>query len=166
MKNRGPALFALFFAVVFFVAVWTARHWYFTAKLFPIFAGIPGFLLAGVQIWRELTGWELRHEASGVHMDEAYDDSMDAALRWRRTMLYFVWLIVTAVGIWAFGLPLALSVSLGLWVRFEGGRSWLMSFTFCLATFLIVWGVFTKGFGLGWPPGEIFRVFGYAHFLT
>lgn len=99
-------------------------------------------------------------------MDEAYDDSMDAALRRRRTIRFFSWLVVTAVAIRAFGLPLALSVSLALWVRFEGAQSWLRSVAFGLATFLIVWGLFTKFFGLGWPPGEVFRLFGLPHFLA
>jgi hypothetical protein len=166
MRNRGATFFALFFAVIFLVAVWTARSWYFTAKLFPLFAGIPGFLLAGVQIWRELTGWELRHKVSEVQMDEVYDDSMDAALRRRRTIRFFSWLVITAVAIWAFGLPLALSVSLALWVRLEAEQSWLMSFAFGFTTFLIVWGLFTKLFGLGWPPGEILRLLGLPHLLS
>ena len=166
MKNRGAALFAFFFLVIFLAAVWIARDWYFTAKLFPFFAGIPGFILAATQFRRELTGWESRHEASGVQMDEALDESIDWTIRRQRTLRFYTWLLATAVGIWALGLPIALTVSLTLWVWLEGGESWLMSLCFGAGTFLAVWGFFTKLFGLGWPPGEILRLLGLPHLLS
>ena len=163
VKINGAALFALFFLLVFFVAVLTAKDWYFTARLFPLFAGIPGLVLAAVQFWRELTRWESRNLASGVQMDQAYDESADATVQRRRTMRFALWLLTTSVGIWAFGLPLALSVSLAYWVRSEGEESWVMSLGFGVGTLLVVWGLFTRVFGLGWPPGEIFRIFGLPH---
>jgi hypothetical protein len=159
-------MFALFFFVLFFVAVLTARDWYLSAKLFPLFAGIPGMVFAAIQAWREITGKDSRTETAGIQMDEQYDETIDSSIRRRRTTWFFSWLSATAVGIWAAGLPIGLSISLALWTRIEGKESWGVSLCVGTVTFLIVWGLFTKFFGLGWPPGEIFFLLGYSHLLS
>jgi hypothetical protein len=161
--DRTPVLFALFFLLIFIAAVVAARNWYFTAKLFPLFAGIPGVVFAAIQIWRELTGWESRNAISGVQMDEAYDDTIATPVRRRRTIGFLVWIIGTALGVWLIGLPLALTVSLVAWTRLEGGESWLMAISMGAGILLVVWGVFTQLFGLAWPPGEIFFRLGASH---
>lgn len=166
LRIKSPALVAILFFLTFFAAILTARDWYFSAKLFPFFAGFPGLLLAAVQVWREMTGWESRNAASGVQVDESYDETIDLSVRRQRTGWFFFWLLATAVGIWALGLPIALSVSLALWARIEGKESWIKSLSVGVVAFLIVWGLFTKVFGLGWPPGELFFLLGLPHLLS
>ncbi|MBI4526267.1 MAG: tripartite tricarboxylate transporter TctB family protein [Deltaproteobacteria bacterium] len=164
--NRNATLVAGLFFLIFLSAVLMARDWYFTAKLFPFFAGIPGLVLAAIQVWREATGWEARNSESGVQMDEVYDETIVSSVRRQRTTRFLLWVTATALGVWFVGLPLALTLSLAIWTRFEGGESWLMALCMGAGTFLVVWGVFTKMFGLAWPPGQLFFLLDMPHFLA
>lgn len=145
-----------FFLAVFSVAVWAGWEWPYIARLMPLYvAAIPGLILASIQIYRDATDWEARQvgKDGGIEMDEVYDVKLDKAIELRRTLIFFAWFIAGALGIWLFGIVIALPVLVFLYALVEGKESWISSFLIAACTFAIVWGLFEYMLEARWPPG-------------
>lgn len=154
--RQGDFLFIAAILALFFGAFWIAKDWYFSAKLFPWFAAIPGAILCAVQLWRYTVGWEETHEARGMAVDEVYEQLAAPQVERRRTLEFWSWMVLTALGIWLLSMPIAAPLSMVLFARLVGKESWFLSLAIGLGTFALVWGLFVWGFNMAWPPGELF----------
>jgi len=149
-----------FFLAVFSVAVWAGWDWPYIAKLMPIYVvAIPGLILASVQLYRDATDWEGRQrgKGGGIEMDEVYEVKLDKATEIRRTVNFFAWFIGGALGIWLFGIVIALPVLVSLYAFVDGKERWYTSLAIGACTYLIVWGFFEYMLEARWPPGVLFR---------
>jgi len=149
-----------FFLVVFLIAVWTGWDWPYIAKLMPIYVvAIPGLILASVQLYRDATDWEGRQsgKGGGIEMDEVYEVQLDKATEIRRTVNFFAWFIAGALGIWLFGIVIALPALVSLYAFVDGKERWYTSLAIGACTYLIVWGFFEYMLEARWPPGVLFR---------
>jgi len=150
------ANFGLFFLAIFLVAVWTGWEWPYIAKLMPVYiAAIPGFALVLVQLYRDATDWEGRRggKDGGLEMDIVQDVQLDKKVEIQRTVTFFAWFIGGAVGIWLFGIVIALPVLVSLYALIDGKERWITSLLIGACTFAIVWGFFEYMLEARWPPG-------------
>jgi hypothetical protein len=149
-----------FFLAVFLVAVWAGWDWPYIAKLMPVYvAAIPGLILVVVQLYRNATDWEGRRvgHGGGLEMDIAQDVQLDRKVEIQRTLTFFAWFIGGAVGIWLFGIVIALPVLVSLYAFIDGKERWYTSLAIGACTYLIVWGFFEYMLEARWPPGILFR---------
>lgn len=156
LLRQGEFLLVAAILTIFAGAFWLAMDWYFSARLFPWFAAIPGAILCLVQLWRYAVGWEKTHAARGMAADEAYESLGSPQLERRRTLEFWSWLMLTAAGIWFLGMAIATPISMTLFARLIGREPWLVSLAIGSGTFALVWGLFVWGFNMAWPPGELF----------
>ena len=149
-----------FFLVVFSIAVWTGWDWPYIAKLMPVYvAAMPGLILVLVQLYRDATDREGRRggKGGGIEMDEVYDVKLEKKVEIRRTLAFFAWFAGGALGIWLFGIVIALPVLVFLYALVEGKERWINSLLIAACTFGIVWGLFEYMLESRWPPGVLFR---------
>ncbi len=154
------ANFTLFFVAVFLVATWIGWEWPYIAKLMPVYvAAIPGLVLALVQLYRDITGWEKgrREGGGGIEMDEVFKSELDQGTERRRTIVFFAWFIGGAVAIWLLGIVLALPLLGLLYALVEGREKWTVSLLMAAATFLLIWGLFEYLLEMKWPAGALFQ---------
>jgi hypothetical protein len=145
-----------FFLVVFLIAIWSGWDWPYIAKLMPIYvAAIPGLILVSIQLYRDATDWESRQTSKGrgLEMDLGYDVKLEKGVELRRTLAFFGWFIAGALGIWLFGIVIALPVLVSLYAFVDGKERWYTSLAIGACTYLIVWGFFEYMLDARWPPG-------------
>jgi hypothetical protein len=144
-----------FFLAVFSVAIWAGWEWPYIAKLMPVYiAAIPGLVLVLVQLYRDATDWEGRRGGKGgLEMDNTQDVQLNKKVEIQRTLAFFAWFIGGAVGIWLFGIVVALPVLVSLYALIDGKERWITAFLIGACTFLIVWGFFEYMLDARWPPG-------------
>jgi hypothetical protein len=152
--------FTFFFLAVFLAAAIAGWSWPYIAKLMPVYvAAVPGLILVLLQIYRDATDWEARQhrDRGGIDMDEVYGAKLDKDVERRRTLIFFVWLIGGALGIWLLGIVVALPLLVFLYTLVEGKESWLTATGMGIATFLFIWGLFEYMLESRWPPGLLFQ---------
>ncbi|HWP60367.1 MAG TPA: tripartite tricarboxylate transporter TctB family protein [Candidatus Acidoferrales bacterium] len=149
----------LFFLLVFVVAAVSGWEWPYIAKLMPVYvAAIPGIVLCLVQLFREATAWEERKGTQGgVEMDEVYQAKLEKRIETRRTLIFFAWFIGGALGIWLFGIVIAIPALVFLYMLFEGKEKWSTSLIMTVSAYLLIWGLFEYMLEARWPPGLLFR---------
>ena len=148
----------LFFLLVFIVGAVIGWDWPNIAKIMPVYvAAIPGIILVLVQLYRELTGWEVRRRgAGGMDMDEVSDVQLDRQTELKRTWGYFAWFIGGALGIWLLGLVIALPLLVFLYTLIEGKEKWYIALIAAACAYALVWGLFEYMLETRWPPGILF----------
>lgn len=111
-------LVTLGFAGLFIYAVWEARHFLPSASLFPLAASIPGAVLGGVQLMRQLRG-----RSAAVADEEEEVDVYSSAFQ-RKAGAFFMVMIVYSILIGVFGFRLASAVWILGFLRFVGKMGW------------------------------------------
>jgi hypothetical protein len=149
----------LFFAALFLGAIWWGWEWPYIAKLMPIYvAALPGLVLTLVQLGRDATGWEQRRgkRSQAIEMDDTYKAFSDKKTEMRRTVIFFVWFVGGALGIWLLGIVLALPLLVALYMLVEGREKLLPTALMTALTYGIIWGLFEYTLEMRWPPGILF----------
>jgi hypothetical protein len=152
--------FTLFLLAIFVAAIVWGWEWPYIAKLMPVYvAAVPGLILILVQIFRDATNWEAHNtgKGGGIEMDEVYDVKLDKAIETRRTLLFFMWFIGGAAGIWLLGIVIALPLLVFLYGLIEGREGWITSSVMSLCAYGIVWGLFEYLLDARWPSGTLFQ---------
>ncbi len=154
-----PAGLTLAFVIFFVWVILEGRTWPFIAELMPVYiAAIPGLCLASMQLYRDVTGWELRVAAQGVEMDEtASGRELDRRTEIIRTVTFFAWFGGAALLTWLFGIKISLPLFVFFYTSVDGGEKWWMSLAMGLVAWLLVWGLFESVFDVLWPPGLLFE---------
>jgi hypothetical protein len=149
----------LFFLLVFLVAAVAGWEWPNIAKIMPVYvAALPGLALVIVQLYRDATAWEKRRGTSGgMDMDEVTDVQLDKATELKRTLGFFGWFVVGALGIWLLGLVIALPLLVFLYALVEGKEKWYVALIAAGCTYLLVWGLFEYMLETRWPRGILFE---------
>ena len=152
------ANFTLFFLLVFVGASVTGWEWPNIAKIMPVYvAAIPGIILVLVQLYREATGWEARRGGSGLDMDEVSDVQLDKQTEYKRTVIYFAWLIGGALGIWLVGIVIALPLLIFLYTLVEGREKWFTALIAAGCAYALLWGLFEYMLETRWPAGLLLQ---------
>jgi len=160
IKLSAEAVFTFFFLLLFAFAIYTGWDWPMIAKLLPVYVvAIPGLVLAGIQLYRDLTGAEesqAETAGGGVDMDETFISGLEIRTEIVRTIVFFAWFIAGALAIWLLGIVIALPLLVFFYSLIEGRERWYVCLVLAATVFLIIWGLFEYLLESRWPPGVLF----------
>jgi putative tricarboxylic transport membrane protein len=134
--------------LLFAAALWTSRRFDARAGLFPWTIASASLLLAIVNV---AGGLRARRVPAASGDDPAAEPSDSA----RRTLAICGWILGMYVAIWLVGFSLATLVTTLLYLRTARER-WPLNVGLSLAGFAFVYGLFEKGLGVPFPPGQLF----------
>jgi putative tricarboxylic transport membrane protein len=143
----GATAFNAGLLVLFAAALWSSRRFDARAGLFPWTIASVSLLLAIVNVVGGLRA--RRHEPVG---GGAAAEPPDAA---RRTAAICGWIVGMYAAIWLVGFSAATLVTTFLYLRAARER-WALNVGLSLAGFAFVYGLFEKGLGVPFPPGQLF----------
>ncbi|MFQ5851050.1 MAG: tripartite tricarboxylate transporter TctB family protein [Candidatus Binatia bacterium] len=154
MKTRFPTAFlSLLFAAVALWAVFAARDWPFSARLFPWMTAIPLMVLSLVQLVIDLrmsTG-----ETTKV-MDFQFSPGVETALARRRTLNILAWVFGFALWIWLLGFEIAIPLMVFLYLKLQGQEGWTLSAVLTVVAYVFFWGIFDRLLHLPMPEARLF----------
>ena len=153
------ANFSFFLLAVFTGAIYWGWHWPYIAKLMPLYVvAIPGVILCGLQIYREATDWESRQEkkSAAMDMDETHGVTLDRRTETQRTIMFFTWFSLGALGIWLLGIVITLPLLVFLYMLVEGKEKLTTAVIMTACVYGLVWGLFEYVLGMRWPAGLLF----------
>lgn len=151
--------FTYFLFFIFLAAAVAGWNWPYIAKLMPVYvAAIPGLILIVLQLARDAFGKTPAAEASdgSIDMDEVYDVKLEKKVEVRRTLIFFIWFIAGAIGIWLLGIVIALPLLVLLYTLIEGKERWTTALIMTACTYLLIWGLFEYMLETRWPSGLLF----------
>jgi hypothetical protein len=153
MRFTPITLFTLSMAVVFFLAVYTARGWPLGSRLFPWSVGIGMLVLTLVQLAVEIyrsakSGSPGKHSGTG---DLEVDWTLGTWLIIRRSSIFFGWFVGVILGIWLLGFFITIPLFAFLYLRIQAGEGWRVSLLLTLAAFLFLIGIFDQVLHVPWP---------------
>jgi putative tricarboxylic transport membrane protein len=134
--------------LLFASALWTSRRFDARAGLFPWTIASASLVLAIVNV----AGGLRAPRAPAPGDDDPAAEPPDSA---RRTLAICAWILGMYAAIWLVGFSLATLVTTLLYLRAARER-WPLSVGLSLAGFAFVYGLFEKGLGVPFPPGQLF----------
>ncbi|MBI2985139.1 MAG: tripartite tricarboxylate transporter permease, partial [Deltaproteobacteria bacterium] len=160
LRFRPVSLLTFFFLALFAAAVVLGWEWPLIAKMMPVYVvAAPGFILAAIQLFREVTGWERKggQASAGYEADEVFAIRLERRTEVRRTLAFFGWFAGGAMAIWLLGTVIALPLFMLLYTLIEGKERWRVSLLMSASALLFVWGLFEYILEIRWPPGVLLR---------
>jgi hypothetical protein len=156
MHNRASLALAAAIMACSGWAVYLAAGWPWKAALFPMAIGVPVFLLAAAE-----AAWALFGSADGARaMDFELSQDVPEPIARRRTWEILVWISGFFAAIVLLGFPVAVALFILLYLRIQGGESWLFSLVFSAAVWGFFYAVFARLLNLPFPAGWIQGWFG------
>ncbi|SFM38697.1 hypothetical protein [Thermodesulforhabdus norvegica] len=146
-KLDAGLFFSLFFVLCFTYGVVDALSYDFLARIFPLY--VSGFLLIVALIALFM---DLRRILGGKTVSVSKE--ADSSIVWMRFAKYLGIIIAIYLGIWILGYPLAMSLSILLFYRYETRVGWLLSFIAGAAGFGFLL-IASSLLQMDWPEGLI-----------
>jgi TctA family transporter len=150
IKFTTAACFTLGVIVILALALWQSRNFGYRAGLFPWVIGIPTFILAFLQLGRDLLGKKKKSAPAIGAIAEAEADPHVVTLR---TIAIILWTLAFFVAIWLLGFTYAVPLMLFLYLKLAGKESWFMTAAVTFGTWLFYWGLFEKMLNVPFPEG-------------
>ena len=144
----GATAFNAGLVLLFASALWTSRRFDARAGLFPWTIASASLLLAIANLAGGL-------RARRVPATDGGDPAAEPPDVVRRTAAICGWILGMYAAIWLVGFSLATLVTTLLYLRAARER-WSLSVGLSLAGFAFVYGLFEKGLGVPFPPGQLF----------
>ena len=160
LKVRASSLLTAFFLALFAAALIVGRQWPLIAKLMSVYVvAIPGFILAVIQLFRELVAWEkpAAEGSQAYQSDEVFDVRLEKRTEVWRTLGFFGWFAGGAAAIWLLGMVIGLPLLILLYTLIEGKEKWRVSLLLSASIFLVIWGLFEYLLEIRWPSGLFFQ---------
>jgi putative tricarboxylic transport membrane protein len=150
----GAVAFSLGLVVLFAWALWQSLGFSVRAGLFPWAIGTAALVLAIAQLVQDMTG---RSRSANAESAKSSPSSAGAT---RRAVEIAGWILGMFVAIWLLGFSLATLLTAFLYLRVAARERWLLSIALSLGAFVLVYGLFERGLGVPFPPGQLFLMFG------
>ncbi|HEX2228888.1 MAG TPA: tripartite tricarboxylate transporter TctB family protein [Candidatus Binatia bacterium] len=131
--------------------MWEARERWFRARLFPWLIGFAGLTLALIQLSSEVPRL-LRSGLTGREGRTAQERSLDQ----QRTVSIAAWILGFFAAIWLLGFPIAVPVSILLYLKAGAHESWPTSIALAFIGWLSFYGIFDHLLHVPFPKGAIF----------
>jgi putative tricarboxylic transport membrane protein len=155
LKIRPPAIFSFCALIFFCVFVYMAQDWRMQARLYPWAIGIPMLILAIVQVILDLKGVQAKPSADATPMDFQFTKDIDPVTAKKRAITMFAWLLGFFFGIWLLGFPIAITLMMFTYLKFQGRESWGLSIALTVIAWFFFWGLFVKLLHLPFPEGLV-----------
>lgn len=149
MRLKGGSWFAIILMAIMVVIIADAFTFgYFQSALLPVLWGSLVFILAGFQLWREVTGREGKGPKKKAEELRA-EEMKEAAIREevkeaKRTSLFVLsmWTLAFTVAILLFGHLISVAAFIIAYMRWRG-RGWIPSAIMALGMDVFFYGLFT-----------------------
>jgi hypothetical protein len=159
LRLDGATVFSLVIALVFAWALWESRTFGVRAGLFPWAVAIPGLVLALAQLGRDLAGRRTR-PASAAAAEAGPEVPPEVARQ--RSVEMCIWIAIFWLAFWLLGFSLATLLATLAYLKLSARERWPISVVLSLFSFAFVYGIFEKGLGVPFPPGQLFVWLGLA----
>ncbi len=147
-------LFGLCVLVLIGWMVWEARDWPLGARFVPLAIGIPGFVLALLQMVLATRRWLASRRVLQVIT------RTNASLERRRTLEMALWILGFTIGVLALGFRLSAFLLPLAFFRLAGRERWRLAVPIALGTYLTFAIVFARGLDIPFPNGMVADWFG------
>ena len=155
----GATAFSALLVVAFAWALWESRDFGTRAGLFPWAVCAPGLALGLAQLARDVKG---RREKPAADPKGEAAPEVPPEVAKRRTLEICLWIVAFWVAIWLLGFSLATLVTTLLYLRVSARERWPMCVVLTACAFAFVYGLFEKGLGVPFPPGQLLVWLGLA----
>jgi hypothetical protein len=152
MRTRGSLALAVFFLLIGLFGIvqsLTFRDW--EAMTMPLIVSGLMFILAGVQVVRELRRQGHQKTAVETEADNQDKDKVNTS----KIGLVFGWAAGFCLGVYLLGFYIAITVFAFSYLKWRG-RSWLTAAIFAIAMLAFIYGVFVLGLKAPLYKGVIF----------
>jgi TctA family transporter len=151
LRLDGVTAFSAGVVALFAWALWESRTFGVRAGLFPWAVGSAGLVLGVLQLSRDVTG---RRGPAAVDAIDAGAD-LPPGVATRRSLEMCGWIVGSFVAIWLVGFSWATLLTTIAYLRFAGRERWPLTLALGAASFAFVYGVFERGLGVPFPPGQL-----------
>ncbi len=159
-KIRGELMLALFF-LVFFVGLTLISLTYSPkARRMPLVVGIPGVVLATVQVLRAASskrGGQEPKEVSPGAEEVTLVTGLPGTDERKRLWAMIGWMALLVAMIWIFGFLVTIPVYTLLFMR-AMKESWYMCLSFAIIGFAVLYLLFVVAINIELYPGLVFRL--------
>jgi putative tricarboxylic transport membrane protein len=154
LRFDASTAFSFGLVILFAWALWLSLGFSVRAGLFPWAIGTAALVLAIAQLVQDMTG---RSRSANAESAKSSPSSAGAT---RRAVEIAGWILGMFVAIWLLGFSLATLLTAFLYLRVAARERWLLSIALSLGAFVLVYGLFERGLGVPFPPGQLFLMFG------
>ena len=142
--------------------------WPFSAAMFPIIVGVPGFFLAATLALKiALHGQDNPKESqtrSGTPGDLYLDEELLRGEGLKRTIITFAWILGLFFWSWPLGQRIALPLFVFLYLKVGSKEGWMISIAVTLAVAIFLLGIFDQVVHASWYQEKLFRRIGLEPF--
>lgn len=150
MGLSAKAWFTIVTIVLLALALWQSRNFGFRAGLFPWAIGIPTFLLALAQLWRDFSG---KKKKKTVEHEEIQEVEVTPEEARQRTLSIVFWTVGFFLAIWFIGFSYAVPLMLFAYLFLAAKEKWPIIIGVTFFTWLFYWGLFEKLLNVPFPEG-------------
>lgn len=147
--GRGAA-FSLFLALFFAAAIWLSRDFPGRAALFPWAIGVPGLLMALLQLGLDLLGKEGRGSLESL---AGAGPVPPPGVGLRRTLAIWGWIAALPVAAWLVGFSPGVFLVMFLYLKAGAQEGWRISLALSAGGFLFVSGLMGWALQMPLPAG-------------
>jgi magnesium-transporting ATPase (P-type) len=152
MKIKGSLIVAVFFLLLgLFGIIQSLTFRYWESIVLPLAVSSLIFILAAVEVGKELRRQDKGETATGKKSDKESKDSFEI----RRLGLVFGWAAGFSLAVYLTGFYIAIAVFSFAYLKWRG-RSWLTATIFTIAMLAFIYGVFNVGLKAPIYKGLIF----------
>jgi hypothetical protein len=144
--GRGAA-FSLFLTLFFAAAIWLSLDFPGRAAFFPWAIGVPGLLMALLQL-----GFDLLGEVGAGSLAED-DPGLPPGVGLRRTLAIWGWIAALPVAIWLVGFSPGVFLVMFLYLKAGAHEGWRISLALSAGGFLFVLGLMDWALQMPLPAG-------------
>ena len=156
MRVDTRALFTTTLAVGLAVAVYTAKDWPVETRMLPWVLGIPGLLLALIQLTLDLRArGRIEETVAADLIDLPADRSLPPDVVMRRASAFYGWFLGLIAGVWLFGFFIAVPVFVFLYLFLRAQEKWWSALIYTAAILAFLWLVFERILRVLWPQGAV-----------
>lgn len=162
MRVEPRTLFTAALAIGLAAAIYTARDWPVETRMLPWALGIPGFLMALIQLLLDLGGQGRTHETAAADLiDLPTDTTLPPDIVTRRASIFFGWFLGLIGGVWLFGFFIAVPLFVCLYLLLRAQEKWWSALLYTGLTLGFLWLVFDRILRVLWPQGAMFVWLGF-----
>jgi len=145
---KGALIISVSMIAIVAAAVWEARDWDVTTKLFPWVIGFPLLGLLGLQLFFDLSA--LR----GDHPDEP---QVRTGEEWRRGISTVGWLLAFVGAVWFFGFGIGGPLATLSYLKLCAGEKWPISLIITISVGIMLW-ILAEFLYIPFPRGLLFKL--------
>jgi hypothetical protein len=153
MKSRANLFFSLFLILIASFVIYSAWHWTFKARFFPLVLAIPLIILASAHLFLDFFG--APEEAGGPAVEAEFSSDVPLEVARRRVIAIFSWIAGFIAVVYLLGFPVAVPLFVFSYLKAQSHVGWLRSVALTALTWGFFYGLFQRLLSLQFEAGVI-----------